>query len=183
MSWIGRWKVPEGVKITNVAYVAFLKEHLEPWFKSKHLSLKRKTIFMHGNARHMQRRQRVPTYRRRQRVPPIEDRFKKWSSSWSGLHFRRIWTPSKTCGASLRGRYMFLDGNFQLKRSYGVPYPQLRTTFIQKKFRNLQIRWISAWYPSFEIMVDTFIFNNKSKIMYQILFIWMKNCYKFILLS
>ena len=47
---VGPWNVPEGVKITSVAYVAFLKEHLEPWFKSKNLSLKRKTVFMHFNA-------------------------------------------------------------------------------------------------------------------------------------
>ena len=39
---VGPWKVPEGVKMTYVAYVVFLKEHHEPWFKSKHLSLKRK---------------------------------------------------------------------------------------------------------------------------------------------
>ena len=39
-------KVPEGVKMTSVAYVAFLKEHLEPWFKSKSLSLRRILIFM-----------------------------------------------------------------------------------------------------------------------------------------
>ena len=47
---VGPWKVPEGVKMTSVAYVVFLKEHLEPWFKSKPLSLKRKMIFMHDNA-------------------------------------------------------------------------------------------------------------------------------------
>ena len=29
------WKVPEDVKMTSVAYVAFFKEHLEPPFKSK----------------------------------------------------------------------------------------------------------------------------------------------------
>ena len=47
---VGPWKVPEGVKIKSVAYVTFLKEHLEPWFKSKPLSLKRKMICMHDNA-------------------------------------------------------------------------------------------------------------------------------------
>ena len=46
---VGPWKVPEGVKMTSVPYVTFLKEHLEPWFESKPLSLKRKIIFMHDN--------------------------------------------------------------------------------------------------------------------------------------
>ena len=54
----------------------------------------------------------------------------------------------ETSGASARGMYMFLAGNFQRKRSYGMPYPQ-QGIFLQKKFRNLQIQWISAWYPAF----------------------------------
>ena len=47
---VGPWKDPEGVKMTSVAYVAFVKEHLEQQFESKPLSLKRKMIFMHDNA-------------------------------------------------------------------------------------------------------------------------------------
>ena len=55
---VGPWKVPEGVKMTSAVYVAVLDDHLEPWFKFKSLSLKRKLIFMHGNApSRMQRRQ------------------------------------------------------------------------------------------------------------------------------
>ena len=49
-SLVGPLKVHEGVKMTSVAYVAFVNEHLESWFKSKHLPLKRKMIFMHDNA-------------------------------------------------------------------------------------------------------------------------------------
>ena len=47
---VGSWKVPEGVKMTSVAYVAFLKEHLEQWFKAKPLSLKRTMIYLHVNS-------------------------------------------------------------------------------------------------------------------------------------
>ena len=36
--------------MTSMAYFAFLKEHLEPWFKSKPLSLKIKMIFIDDNA-------------------------------------------------------------------------------------------------------------------------------------
>ena len=46
---VGPWKVLEGVKMTSVAYVVFLNEHLEKWLKSKQMSLKGKTIFMHDS--------------------------------------------------------------------------------------------------------------------------------------
>ena len=32
---VGPWRVPDGTKITADAYIAFLKEHLESWLKSK----------------------------------------------------------------------------------------------------------------------------------------------------
>ena len=59
------WKVPEGVKMTSVAYVryvTFLKEHHEPWFKSKPLSLKRKMIHVHANGQQHFSRRNLETY-------------------------------------------------------------------------------------------------------------------------
>ena len=47
---VGPFKVPEGVKITSEAYIAFLKKHFVPWFKSQTLSFKRKAVLMQDGA-------------------------------------------------------------------------------------------------------------------------------------
>ena len=79
---VGPWKVPEGVKLTSVVYVAFLKEHLEPWFKFKPLSLQRKTIFMHDNG---------PSHAAKTtRELPREYRFNKWSCQGVASIFARF---------------------------------------------------------------------------------------------
>ena len=101
---VGPYKVPEVVNMTSVAYVAFLKEHLEPWFKSKPLSLKRKIIFIYDNAPSHAANTTVATNKR--------------SVS------KMVVSCCETSGASARGMYMFLAGNFQRKRNYGMPYPQ-----------------------------------------------------------
>ena len=43
------FRVPDGVKLTAVAYIDFLKQNVLPWFKKKPLSLKN-MVFMHDSA-------------------------------------------------------------------------------------------------------------------------------------
>lgn len=47
---VGPWKVPDGVKMTADNYIAFLREHFEPWFKKQRVAFKRTMIFMQDNA-------------------------------------------------------------------------------------------------------------------------------------
>ncbi|KAL6455506.1 hypothetical protein MHYP_G00360460 [Metynnis hypsauchen] len=44
-----KW-IPEGVKMTSIMYVEFLKQHFLPWFKKKNRAFRSKIIFMHDNA-------------------------------------------------------------------------------------------------------------------------------------
>lgn len=47
---VGPWRVPDGVKMTAVAYINFLKEHLEPWLKKQRVTFRRNIVFMQDNA-------------------------------------------------------------------------------------------------------------------------------------
>lgn len=47
---VGPWKVPDGVKMTSLAYIDFLKDNFQPWFKKQKLSFKRSLVFMQDNA-------------------------------------------------------------------------------------------------------------------------------------
>ena len=47
---VGPFRVPDGVKLTAVTYIDFLKQNVLPWFKKKPLSFKTKMVFMHDNA-------------------------------------------------------------------------------------------------------------------------------------
>ena len=47
---VGPFRVADGVKITAKLYIDFIKEHLEPWYKKKNLSFRKKIVFMHDNA-------------------------------------------------------------------------------------------------------------------------------------
>ena len=46
---VGPWTVPDVMKITADAYIAFLKEHLKSWLK-KQITFRKTTIFMQDNA-------------------------------------------------------------------------------------------------------------------------------------
>ena len=46
----GPFKVPEGVKITSIIYIGFLKTHYVPWYKTQPLQFKKKVVFMHNEA-------------------------------------------------------------------------------------------------------------------------------------
>lgn len=48
---IGPFRFNHGTKITSDVYCNFLEEHLIKWHKSKSLTLRRKMIFMHDNAK------------------------------------------------------------------------------------------------------------------------------------
>lgn len=47
---VGPFRIPDGVKMTSITYVEFLKEHFLPWFKRKNRAFRNKIIFMHDNA-------------------------------------------------------------------------------------------------------------------------------------
>lgn len=47
---VGPWRVPDGVKMTADAYIAFMKEHLEPWMKRQRVAFRRAIVFMQDNA-------------------------------------------------------------------------------------------------------------------------------------
>lgn len=47
---IGPFRVPDGIKMTSVMYVQFLKENFIPWLKKKSRAFKMKMVFMHDNA-------------------------------------------------------------------------------------------------------------------------------------
>ena len=47
---VGPFRIPEGVKMTSIMYVEFLKQHFLPWFKKKNRAFRSKIIFMHDNA-------------------------------------------------------------------------------------------------------------------------------------
>jgi len=44
------WEVPYGVKMTSVAYIAFLKEHFDWWLKKQKLMFRITIDFMQDNA-------------------------------------------------------------------------------------------------------------------------------------
>ena len=46
---VGPIHVQDGVKLTAVANIDFLKQNVLPWFKKKQLSFKNKMVFMHDN--------------------------------------------------------------------------------------------------------------------------------------
>ena len=58
MFWVGiignelvdPFRVPDGVKLTPVAYIDFLKQNVLPWLKKKPPFFKKKMVFMHDNA-------------------------------------------------------------------------------------------------------------------------------------
>ena len=43
------FRVPDGVKLTAVAYNDFLKQNVLPWFKKRPLSFKKNMVFMHDD--------------------------------------------------------------------------------------------------------------------------------------
>lgn len=43
-------RMPDGMKITTDAYIAFLKEHLESWLKKQGITFRRTIVFMQDNA-------------------------------------------------------------------------------------------------------------------------------------
>ncbi|KAG8009288.1 Transposable element Tc3 transposase [Nibea albiflora] len=47
---VGPFRIPDGVKMTSIMYVEFLKEHFLPWFKKKNRAFRNTIIFMHDNA-------------------------------------------------------------------------------------------------------------------------------------
>ena len=49
-TFVGPWKVPEGVKMTANTYINFLKDNLELWLKKQKLTFRRSIIFMQDNA-------------------------------------------------------------------------------------------------------------------------------------
>lgn len=47
---VGLWKVPDSVKMTADAYIAFLRESLELWLKKQRITLKATIIFTKDTA-------------------------------------------------------------------------------------------------------------------------------------
>ena len=47
---VGPWRVSEGIQTTAETYIAFLKEHLDPWFKRQRITHRRTMMFMQTNA-------------------------------------------------------------------------------------------------------------------------------------
>ncbi len=47
---VGPFRVQDGVKMTAVVYIDFLKQNFYPWHKSKSLAFRKSFVFMHDNA-------------------------------------------------------------------------------------------------------------------------------------
>ena len=47
---VGPFRVEDGVKMTAIVYIDFLKKNFVPWHKSKHLAFRKTFVFMHDNA-------------------------------------------------------------------------------------------------------------------------------------
>ena len=170
---VGRWKVHEGVKITSVAYVAFLKEHLERWFKSKPLSLKRKTIFMHGNA---------PSHAANTTGDYLQKICFKNSRVMVWPLFSPDWNPIENMW-SIHKRKVYASGRqFPTKTESWSAISTTTNNIFLEEIRKLTDSMNKRLISVISNHADTFICNNNtSKIMYQILFIWMKNCYTLLL--
>ena len=48
---VGPFHVPDGVKLTAVAYIDFLKQNVYTWFEKKPLSFRKNIVFLHDNAK------------------------------------------------------------------------------------------------------------------------------------
>ena len=47
---VGPFRVEDGIKMTAIVYIDFLKKNFDPWHKSKNLAFCKKFVFMHDNA-------------------------------------------------------------------------------------------------------------------------------------
>ena len=49
-TFIGPFRVPDGVKLDSEAYIGFLNQNFVPWYRSRPMAFKRKAIFMQDGA-------------------------------------------------------------------------------------------------------------------------------------
>lgn len=47
---VGSFRVKDGVKMTALTYITFLKEYLLPWYKKKSMTFRNEMVFMLDNA-------------------------------------------------------------------------------------------------------------------------------------
>ena len=125
---IGPFKVPEGVKITSDAYIAFLRKNFFPWYKTQPLSFKRKAILMHDGA---------PSHSAKKTVAFLsqhgfkEDRLMKWPANSSDLNpIENLWSVLK--------RRIYQDGRqFKTKNELWEEIQAVSKSLKPESVRNL----------------------------------------------